>query len=167
MRVMNSVKKLNIDDPIDKIEEFINHEQWPYYRLNDQEIALEIPGQWGEYRLQFVWQSEFKVLQLYCTLDLDINPPQFDQIYKLLNLINNRLSIGHFEVSQEDFHPAYRHGILILHINIFSSDFFLELIDVAILESERFYTIFQSVIQDCQNATDALSSTILDTMGEA
>ncbi len=154
-------------NPIDFIEEIIGLEEWPYQRLGPDDIAFEIPGRWGEYRLQFVWQDDLSVLQLYCLLDLRAEPKAEKQLFELLTLINQKLALGHFEVCPEEASPMFRYATIATHLKYFSVDLIEELVDIAVSECERFYPAFQFVLWGGKTAKEAVSVAMLDTQGEA
>lgn len=160
-------ENLTLSNPVDLIEETISLQEWPYYRATPEEILVEISGRWGEYQLNFVWQPEIKILQLYCILDVKISPSHIKIIYELLALLNERLPLGHFEISQEDATPTYRHNLLLNNIRYLSSADLEELIDITLLEVERSYPAFQFVIGGKKSAREAAAIVMLETMGEA
>ncbi len=156
-----------LSNPIDFIEETINQEEWAYHRLSFHEIAFEVPGRWGDYRLQFVWQEDIKILQLFAIIDMRAALKDLSSLHELLNLINERLPLGHFEVSQDDAMPTYRHNLLLLTSKILTTDYLEEMIDIAVIECERFYPAFQFVIWGGKSAKEAAEVALLETQGEA
>ena len=154
-------------NPVDLIEETIVSEDWSYHRLSHDEIIFEIPGRWGDYRFQFVWQEEVRVLQFYCIFDMRVQPKNLSAVHELLALVNERLPLGHFEISPDEAMPTYRYSLLLLSINTLTTDYLEELINIALVESERFYPAFQFVILGGKSAKEAASVAMLETLGEA
>jgi hypothetical protein len=157
----------SISNPVDLIEETIVSEDWSYHRLTHDEIIFEIPGRWGDYRFQFIWQEEVKYLQFYCILDMRIQPKDLTNLHELIILINERVLLGNFEISPEEAMPAYRYTLLLLNVNMLTTDYLEELINTALLEAERFYPAFQLVIWGGKSAKEAAAVAMLETLGEA
>lgn len=157
----------HVSNPIDLIEETIALEDWPYHRLSHEEIAFEISGHWGNHRFQFVWQDEMKILQLYCALDMRVQPKDSAHLYELLAIINERLPLGHFEISSDEAMPTYRNGVLLSNPKTLTTDYLEDLINIAFLESERFYPAFQFVLWGGKSAKEAASMAMIETLGEA
>lgn len=154
-------------NPIDFIEETISEEDWAYHRLSSKEIAFEIPGRWGHYRLQFVWQDDMQILQLYAILDMRATEKNLTTLFELLSIINERLPLGHFEISYDDAMPTYRHSLLHLNAQNLTTEYLEDIVDIAIIECERFYPAFQFVIWGGKSAKEAADVALLETQGEA
>ncbi|AIL13011.1 hypothetical protein IM40_05040 [Candidatus Paracaedimonas acanthamoebae] len=155
------------NNPIDFIEETLNSEEWPCYRLSSEELLIEIPGRWCDYRLQFIWQEDLNVLQLFCLMDIRLQAKVKTEIQELLCLINEKLAIGHFEMMPEEGVPTYRYGYLLLNVKNLAIEVVEEMINISIAECEKFYPAFQFVIWGGKSAKEAASVAMLDTVGEA
>ncbi|MGI4851245.1 MAG: YbjN domain-containing protein [Janthinobacterium lividum] len=154
-------------NPIDFIEETISEEDWAYHRIGPKEIAFEIPGRWGDYRLQFVWQDDMKILQLFAILDMQATDKNLPSLYELLSIINARLPLGHFEISHDDGMPTYRNSLLHLNARNLTTEYLEDIVDIAVIECERFYPAFQFVIWGGKSAKEAADVALLETQGEA
>lgn len=156
-----------VSNPIDLIEELILSQDWPYHRLNHDAILIEIPGRWGDYRLQFVWQSDINVLQLSCDLDFRIPGKDLSKVYELLSRINERAFIGHFEYSSEEGTLLYRYGVVLHDLKNLPPEYIENVVELTFQECERFYPAFQMALIENKSTRDAISTVMFDTVGEA
>lgn len=154
-------------NPIDLIEELIQAQEWPYHRLNQEAIVIEIPGRWGDYRLQFFWQSEVNILQLSCDLDLCIPGKDLSKVFELLSRINERVFVGHFEYSSEEGTLLYRYGVIVQDLKNLSAEYLESIVEFVFQECERFYPAFQMALIENRSMKDAISTVMFDTVGEA
>jgi hypothetical protein len=156
-----------VQTPIDFIEDIISAQEWPYQRMSAEEMIVEIPGRWCDYRLHFFWQTDSHILHMSSYLDMQVNAQELTESYVLMALINQKLALGHFEISEDDPIPAYRYALLITEPKSLKSDYVEEIIEIALSECERFYPAFQFVILGHKSANEAISVALLDTAGEA
>ena len=159
-----SVAPLN---PLDLIEELVVANDWPFQRSADDEILVEIGGRWTDYRLFFVWQEEASALQFCCRLDAKVPPKARRAINDLLARVNERLWLGHFDVSAEEESIMFRHALLLRGVSGVSPEQVEDLVELALVECERFYPAFQLVIWGGKGAEEAMTAAILDPVGEA
>ena len=152
-------------NPMDMIEESIVRREWAYDRRSDTELAVEAPGTWCDYGMFFAWSEELSALHFSCALDMRVQPKLLPQIYELLAKLNERLWMGHFAVWVEEGIPMFRHTVRLP--NRMESEAVDELMDLAMSECERYYPSFQFVIWGGRSAADAITSSLLDTVGEA
>jgi hypothetical protein len=88
-------------------------------------------------------------------------------IYELLALANEKLWLGHFDLSTEDNSPAFRHAILLRGLLAASAEQVEDLVDIALSECERFYPAFQLVVWGGKRAAEAIAAAMIDPVGEA
>lgn len=155
------------ENPLDTIEEVVSAQEWPYHRLSHDEIILEISGRWLDYRVSFFWNEEPRVLQTLVSLDIPVPPDCIGETIHLLFLVNQKLGMGHFELSLEDNLPVFRYAYLMTGVKNLRPETLEELLDIVISECERFYPAFQFTILGGKKAEESLSVTLLDTQGEA
>lgn len=63
--------------------------------------------------------------------------------------------------------PTYRNGVLLSNPKTLTTDYLEDLINIAFLESERFYPAFQFVLWGGKSAKEAASMAMIETLGEA
>ena len=154
-------------NPLDLLEEIVNANEWPHDRPSTEELAVEIEGQWCDYRLYFLWQEDLCALHFSCTFEAKAPKDRRREVCALLALINEKLWLGHFDLSSEDGTPMFRHTVPLRGVGGASVEQLEDLVDVAVNECERFFPAFQYVIWGGKSATDAMAAALIDVVGEA
>ncbi|MBV9862535.1 MAG: YbjN domain-containing protein [Alphaproteobacteria bacterium] len=154
-------------NPIDLVEEIVIANDWAHDRASDEEMIVEIGGRWCDYRLFFVWQEEISALHFSCSFDMKVPKGRRPAVYELLALANERMWLGHFDVSVEDNSPAFRHAVLLRGALGASVEQVEDLVDIALSECERFYPAFQLVIWGGKVPDEAITMAMIDPVGEA
>lgn len=154
-------------NPIDLLEELANANEWRGERTTDHEMVVEFAGGWCDYRMIFAWHEDLGAVYFSCLFDLRIPARRRSSALELLALINERLWLGHFEVCSEDMVPIYRHTVLLRGLGDASVETLEELVDIALIECERFYPAFQFMLWGGHTPRAALDAAMLETVGEA
>ena len=152
-------------NPIDLIEDVLSERGWTYDRRCETEVAVEAPGTWCDYGMFFAWSEDLRALHFSCALDMRVQSRLMSQVYELLAKLNERLWMGHFAIWVEEGIPMFRHTVRLsegLDQNLIG-----ELMELAISECELYYPAFQFVIWGGRTAEDAITSSMLDTVGQA
>jgi len=154
-------------NPIDVVEEVIYSKKWTFSRADDYELVAEISSKWCQYRFYFTWSEQIRAISLTVTFDLKFPHLKMKDAQELLALINEKLWIGHFDITSKNGIPAYRHTVLsfpedeVLHHQLEN------LVDIAIYECEKFYPAFQLVLFEDSDPGKALAISTFDTIGVA
>ena len=154
-------------NPIDVVEEVIYSKKWTFSRADDYELVAEIASKWCQYRFYFTWSEQIRAISLTVTFDLRFPQAKMKDAHELLALINEKLWIGHFDITSKNGIPAYRHTVLsfpedeVLHHQLEN------LVDIAIYECEKFYPAFQLVLFEDSDPGKALAISTFDTIGVA
>jgi len=154
-------------NPIDVVEEVIYSKKWTFSRADDYELVAEIASKWCQYRFYFTWSEQIRAISLTVTFDLKFPHAKMKEAQELLALINEKLWIGHFDITSKNGIPAYRHTVLsfpedeVLHHQLEN------LVDIAIYECEKFYPAFQLVLFEDSDPGKALAISTFDTIGVA
>lgn len=154
-------------NPLDLVEKLAVANDWPFHRQSEEELAAEIAGQWCHYKLWFAWHPEMGVLQLSCALDMKVPDKRRAAIYPLLALANEKLWVGHFDLWPDGGMPVFRHAVLFRDGARASGELIEDLVEIALIECERFYPAFQFVIWGGKEPAEALTAALLETEGEA
>ena len=166
--VTNVLKKINeIDHPLDVLEEYAADKDWGLDRLSETELIMQVPGDWCQYNFYFQWQDDMSAMQFCCQFDFKIAPNRRPAINELLSLINERMWLGHFDISSEDMVPLFRHNLLLrgdLEIALEQLD---DVIEIALEESNRFYPAFQMVLWGGKQPPEAVSIALITPVGNA
>ena len=87
--------------------------------------------------------------------------------FELLALINERLWIGHFDITSKNGIPAFRHTLMEPAENDKLYHLLEDIVDIGIFECERYYPAFQLVLFDNTQPITALELSVIDTIGRA
>jgi len=154
-------------NPIDIVEDVIHSKKWSFSRSDDYELVAEIASQWCQYRLYFTWSEQIRAISFTVTFDIRFPQSKYQSAHELLALINEKLWIGHFDITNKNGIPAYRHTILSLPENEMLQHQLEDLVDIAIYECEKYYPAFQLVLFDDSLPSSALSVSTFDAVGSA
>jgi hypothetical protein len=154
-------------NPLDLVEEIVGANQWPFERAGENDLMVEVAGRWCDYRLHFGWAPEIGGMCFSCCYDMKVSERKRDAIYGLLAQINERLWLGHFDLSGEGGLPSYRHSMLLRGARTVSVEQVEDMVDIAVNECERFYPAFQFVLWGGKSASEALEAAVIETAGEA
>ena len=153
-------------NPINLLEEIIISKNWIFERPIEDEIYIEVPTKYSNLIIQVTWlknQGRIEIRSFfYNKMDFSNNV----EIYKLLNLINNRINYGHFIINENSF-PTFKNSIIIKDYKNIKFDLLKELLNYAILESERFFPILQLVLWGGKKAEEAILFFDFKTEGRA
>jgi hypothetical protein len=164
---MITAKKVENFDPLTVATQIADQSLWNWERLRPDELVIDVPGHWGEYRFHLCWQGESHLFYLACFLDLKVPEVVPVGIYELLALINRRLWMGHFDLVEDQW-IVFRYSLLLQ--NKKNGDVLSqveELMDTIIGECETFYPVFGNLLTHNILPRDALQMGLIDTVGEA
>ena len=160
-------EKTSSDNPLELLIEIVGANDWTYERSGSDELNVEINGRWCNYRLFFIWQAEIGALHFSCVFETRIHQESFQSVYALLAAINEKLWLGHFDLSSEDGMPMFRHTLLLRGAGPASVEQLEDLVDISVSESDRYYPAFQFVIWGGKTPKEALDAALIEVVGEA
>jgi hypothetical protein len=155
-------------NPLNMVEDLAHSKGWKFTRHDDDLMTIMVPGQKVEYEVCLEWQDEFSSLLFACSLPLEIAEAHYEIAARTLEQINQNLWMGHFDLSNQNIYPTYRHTLLcrMLPVGI-SIDMIADVFDIAVAECNRFYTTFQLVQAGDVRLQDNLHAAVFETIGEA
>ena len=156
-----------VGNPIDLVEEFVIANDWAHDRAGEDELIVEVSGRWCDYRLYFLWQEELAALHFSAGFDRRVPKRRRTAVFELLALANEKLWLGHFDLSAGDNLPAFRHAVLLRGVAAPTAEQVEDLVEIAVAECERFYPAFQLVIWGGKPAEEAMATAMIDPIGEA
>ena len=154
-------------NPMDIVEEVIYQKKWNFSRAADHELVAELASNWCQYRLYFYWSEQIKAINLTITFDLKFPKFKEKKAYELLARINEKLWIGHFDITSKNGIPAYRNTVLEPNTNQLLFNQMEDLVDIAVFECEKYYPAFQLVLFDEIDPKAALDLCVKDVLGRA
>lgn len=167
MTSLSILQESHTTNPLDVIERLVDDQGWPFDRQGDLEMAVQIPGKWCDYNLYFSWNEEASAIHFTAAFDMRVPQERRPETYELLALLNEKMWLGHFGIWASEGVPMYRYALPLRGVGDPSFEQMEDLIEVAVLECERFYPAFQYVVWGGKSATDAVEAAMLDTVGEA
>ena len=131
--------------PIDIVEHIAEHHEWDFDRVNDDQIAMAVEGQWRTYSITLAWSGYDETLRLISTFEMEPPKDRLPAIYETLNRANDMCWAGAFTYWEEQRLMVYRYGLVMGQDQIVAPDQVNRLISFAVSTSERFYPAFQLV----------------------
>jgi hypothetical protein len=156
-----------IANPIDLIEKVASAHGWSFDRGSEDEISIEIAGQWSDYRLFFSWLDDLCAIHFACAFEMSVPDHRRGPINELLARINERMAVGHFDLWADRGLPVFRQSTLLRGATGIAVEQIEDLIDIALAESERFYPAFQYVVWGGKTPSEAVDAALIETVGEA
>ena len=154
-------------NPIDVVENVIHSRKWNFSRSADHELVAELASHLCLYRLYFSWSKQIRAINFTVTFDLKFPKIKSKQVYELLSKINEKLWIGHFDVTSRNGIPAFRHTVLEPHGNEILYNQLEDLVDIAVYECEKYYPAFQLILFEDSAPQEALDLCVIETQGNA
>ena len=153
-------------DPLDLVEDIIIDNGWEFERDKNKNIHVEVGGEWCDYQLSYGLNEAKNMIFVSCVLDIRLAKEKITEIYVLLSKINEKLSLGHFEVWLDDGWPIYRCSIPVPQNNLTCRSQIEQISLISLKECEKFYPAFQFLAWGDKNANDSLKHLMLETQGE-
>ncbi|MBA3811368.1 MAG: YbjN domain-containing protein [Caulobacteraceae bacterium] len=154
-------------DPLEVVEHVLSAENLTFDRTDDGDLAFALTGDWKDYELWFAWRPEADCLQLCLSIDLKAGKDRRDGASELINLINQRVWLGHFEVWAEDGEVVFRHAMALPEGDRPSMAQTASMIDAAVEAADRFYPAFDFLIRGDKTPAEAMAACMFETFGQA
>ena len=166
MSLIESIAERRLN-PVDVVEHVAALNEWAFERAGDDEITISITGRWTSYQAAFTWMDDVEALHLACAFDLKVPERRRGEVLALINLVNEQLWLGHFDLWSHDGVVMFRHALILSGGAEASGRQCEVLLDAAIDACERYYQAFQFVVWAGTAARDAVNAAIFETSGEA
>jgi hypothetical protein len=154
-------------NPLDIVEKIVEYNDWTFDRRSEQEMAVQVPGNWCDYSLYFAWNVDVGAMHFTCALDMRVPCDRQTPVFELLAEVNERLWMGHFGMRTDEGLPMYRHVLPMRGQLEPTLEQMEDLVETALHECEKFYPAFQYVIWGGKTANDAIAAAMIETVGEA
>jgi hypothetical protein len=154
-------------DPLEVVEHVLTAENLSFDRTDDGDLAFALTGDWKDYELWFAWRPEADCLQLCLSIDLKAGKALRGPAQELINLINQRVWLGHFEVWAEDGEVVFRHAMALPEGERPSMAQTASMIDAAMESADRFYPAFDFLISGDKSPAEAMAACMFETVGQA
>jgi hypothetical protein len=154
-------------DPLDVVERVLSAENLTFDRTDDGDLAFAISGDWKDYELWFAWRPEADCLQLCLSVDRKAGQALREAAHTLVNLINQRVWLGHFEVWADDGEIVFRHALSLPEGERPTMAQTAAMIDAAVEAADRFYPAFDFLIAGGRAPEEAMAACMFETAGQA
>jgi hypothetical protein len=155
------------NNPIDLIEQIAGAQGWVFERSADYEMAAEISGRWTDYRLFFSWLDDICAMHFACAFELTVPGHRRAPFNALMARVNEQLAVGHFDLWADRGLPVFRHAMLLRGASGASVEQVEDLVEISLVESERFYPAFNYVVWGGKTPEEAFDAAMVKTVGEA
>lgn len=156
-----------LTNPLDLVEEIVMANDWLCDRHGVDEMVCQKTGHWCDYALHFLWQEEVSAFHFSCFFDVHIPENRLPEVHHLLSLLNDKLWMGHFYLSQDKRMVGFRHTTLLKGVQYMAPEVVEDLLQAGLAACDRYYPAFQFVVWGDKKAGDAMQSAMLETEGEA
>ncbi|OUU61732.1 MAG: hypothetical protein CBC22_06775 [Alphaproteobacteria bacterium TMED62] len=153
-------------NPLDVIEDIVICNNWEYERDSNENIHVEVGGEWCDYQLSFGINDEYNLLYISCVLDMNIPDYRFKEMYSFIASLNEKLLIGHFEIWTDESWPVLKQSFPMPNNHSLCRNQLEQATLLALKECEKFYPAFQLFAWDNKDVNSTLQHLMLETQGE-
>lgn len=97
-------------NPLDVFARIALAENYDRERISANELHISIPSEHTDLHITFSWAYKEETLQLFLVFDGKLPTGRSENICRLLSLVNERLTAGHFDYWSKDDALIYRHS---------------------------------------------------------
>ena len=153
----------NRANPIDLFERICVAEHYDYERMGASEVHISLPGRWGGHNLTLRWDAAAEHLQIFLVLESRSPNGRTDTICRLMSLLNERLTAGHFDYWDRSSSMVYRHNISLCGGAKLSVEQAMDSLATAIKAAECGFPASQYVIWAGETPESALDKALQDS----
>ena len=153
--------------PIDIVEHLAEHHEWEFDRIEENQIAMAVQGQWRTYSITLAWSGFDETLRLICSFEMEPPSEKLKDLYETLNVANDRCWTGAFTFWEQQKLMVYRYGLVLAGGQIATAEQIDAMISSAVRTAEKYYPAFQLVIYDNQAPETAMQVAIAEAYGHA
>ena len=153
--------------PIDIVEHLAEHHEWEFDRIEENQIAMAVQGQWRTYSITLAWSGFDETLRIICSFEMEPPIEKLKDLYETLNVANDRCWTGAFTFWEEQKLMVYRYGLVLSGGQIATAEQIDTMISSSVLAAEKYYPAFQLVVYDNQSPDKAMQVAIAEAYGHA
>ena len=153
--------------PIDIVEHLAEHHEWEFDRIEENQIAMAVQGQWRTYSITLAWSGFDETLRLICSFEMEPPTEKLKDLYETLNVANDRCWTGAFTFWEKQKLMVYRYGLILAGGQIATAEQIDSMISSSVLVAEKYYPAFQLVVYDNQSPDSAMQVAIAEAYGHA
>ena len=153
--------------PIEVVENIAEFHEWEFDRIADDQIAMQVEGQWRTYSITLAWSHYDQTLRLICTFDMEPPAHREPALYEALNAANEMCWSGNFTWWTGQKVMVFRYGLVLGTDQIATPDQIDTIIGAAVMSCERFYPAFQLVTWAERDVAEAMQIALTEAYGTA
>lgn len=142
-----ALEQHNLYNPIDAIEYLLARDNVTCDRRKQGELVAEVQGKWDNMLIFFAFEEHMRCLHISCLLNIETATVDRSKMFELLALLNENLWLGHFSYWSEQKMPIFKHSMILQDDEELFVDKIGKIIELAIMECERVYPIFNAVMR--------------------
>lgn len=153
--------------PIDVVENIAEYYDWEFDRIADDQIAMQVEGQWRNYSVTLAWSAYDQTLRLICTFEMEPPAHREQALYEALNAANDMCWNGNFTWWGGQRLMVFRYGLILGEDTFATPEQVDTMIGAAVASCERFYPAFQLVTWAERSTAEAMHIAIEEAYGTA
>ncbi len=153
--------------PIDLVETLAEHHAWDFDRMDEDQIAVALEGQWRTYSLSLALAPYDGMLRLICTFEMDPPSTALPALYETISRANDMVWSGSFSYWESQRLMVWRYGLLLGEDQPAGMEQIERMIHAALTACERFYPAFQLVAWADHKPAAALDIALAEAVGRA
>jgi hypothetical protein len=155
------------EHPVDVVERLAALNEWAFDRADEDEISILVAGRWANYEVAFTWLPELESLHVSCSFDMKVPSLKRSEISLLVQMINEQLWLGHFDVWSKEAVVMFRHSHCLAGGARASDAQCRGVVEAALKACETYFQSFQFVLWAGRNPREALDLAMFETHGNA
>ena len=155
------------EHPVDVVERLAAVNEWAFDRAQTDEISILVSGRFANYDVAFTWLPDLESLHVSCSFDLKIPPRRRDEVTALVQMINEQLWLGHFDLWRRDGIVMFRHAHCLSGGAQPSDAQCRTIVNAALSACENYFQAFQFVLWAGRSAREAMDLAMFETQGNA
>lgn len=152
---------------MEQVERVLEDADWSYERDSFNTVHCIVPTRWGDMGGIFSMREPHQLLQFSVTLDVKPTPTRRNELADLVIMINEKLSLGHFDYWPGDDMITFRHAISTAERIGAEATEISAVADAACAAVEKFLPSMNYVVWAGKSASDAMDMAMFETVGEA
>ena len=167
MNLIETVVGDRPEHPVDVVERLAAINEWAFDRAEDDEISILVEGNWANYDVAFTWIPDIESLHVACSFDLKAPSRKRAALGELMQLINEQLWLGHFDLWSGQDLVMFRHSVCLAGGASPSAAQCGAVVKAAVTACETYYQAFQFVLWADRAPKEAIAFAAFTTKGSA
>lgn len=150
------------EHPLAVFERICLAEHYESERVSDDQLHITVTSLWSHHDLSLSFDKESEQIQLFMAFEGRIPSGRTDDMCRLMSLINERLSVGHFDFWHKNGTLVYRSAMSLRGGARLKTEQAQDMIALAIDAAQRGYPATQYVLWGGKTPEDALTTALVD-----